>query len=334
MKHSLGVVLLLAALSAPVFGQERIILRAPGDAAAEVELFVSVPDGDGPWPAMLPAILYVHGHQIGARPGAHVFARLGERPRLASIDEGRQERMAERGYVAAAVSMPGYGGSSGPPDSCGPRTQAAVETALSYLWGQPFVDRDRIDAHSPWRAGRHGRSGTAAGGEAEEERRLRPGAGHRGVQASASDCAAVRGNRHFSGAGLGPRSISLKASHGRQEYSVIQDFVILVVFATTAFFVAGTIKGTVGIGLPTASLGILAQGFDPRMAVALVVFPMMVSNAWQVFRMGEPERPAVGAGRRNRKSGSLRKALTQAPASRRLPAAMAWLRTCCSAGAA
>ena len=140
MKHSLGVILLLAALSAPVFGQERVALRAPGDAAAEVELFISVPDGDGPWPA----ILYVHGHQIGSRPGARVFARLGDRPRLATIDEGRLERMAERGYVAAAVSMPGYGGSSGPPDFCGPRTQAAVETALSYLWGQPFVDRDRI----------------------------------------------------------------------------------------------------------------------------------------------------------------------------------------------
>lgn len=59
---------------------------------------------------------------------------------------------------------------------------------------------------------------------------------------------------------------------------------------TAAFLVAGTIKGAVGIGLPTASIGIMTQAIDPRIAIALVVFPIIVSNFWQVLRMGETLR--------------------------------------------
>lgn len=59
---------------------------------------------------------------------------------------------------------------------------------------------------------------------------------------------------------------------------------------TVAFLVAGTIKGAVGIGLPTASIGIMTQAIDPRVAIALVVFPIIVANFWQVLRMGETMR--------------------------------------------
>lgn len=52
------------------------------------------------------------------------------------------------------------------------------------------------------------------------------------------------------------------------------------------FFVAGTIKEAVGIGLPTASIGLLSQIVDPRTAISLVVFPMITSNIWQVIRAG------------------------------------------------
>lgn len=71
---------------------------------------------------------------------------------------------------------------------------------------------------------------------------------------------------------------------------LIDDFLLLYVFAGLTFLLAGTIKGTVGVGLPTTSVGILSQGLDPRLAVALVVFPIMVSNAWQVLRSGETLR--------------------------------------------
>lgn len=53
------------------------------------------------------------------------------------------------------------------------------------------------------------------------------------------------------------------------------------------FLLAGTIKGTVGIGLPTAALGLLVQFASPHQAMALVVFPIMILNAWQVLREGE-----------------------------------------------
>ena len=50
------------------------------------------------------------------------------------------------------------------------------------------------------------------------------------------------------------------------------------------FLLAGTIKGTIGIGLPTASVSILSQFYDPRTAIVLVMAPMLVSNIWQVYR--------------------------------------------------
>jgi uncharacterized protein len=61
----------------------------------------------------------------------------------------------------------------------------------------------------------------------------------------------------------------------------------LIVLATIAYLIAGTIKGTVGVGLPTASIGILSQFTDPRFAISLVVFPILFSNAYQVLREGQ-----------------------------------------------
>ncbi len=57
---------------------------------------------------------------------------------------------------------------------------------------------------------------------------------------------------------------------------------IYLVFAT--FLFAGTIKGTIGIGLPTIILGLLSQILDPRFAIAMLLIPALVSNSWQVYR--------------------------------------------------
>lgn len=51
------------------------------------------------------------------------------------------------------------------------------------------------------------------------------------------------------------------------------------------FLLAGTIKGTFGIGLPTVSVALLSQFILPHTAVTLVVFPILVSNFWQMYRM-------------------------------------------------
>lgn len=52
------------------------------------------------------------------------------------------------------------------------------------------------------------------------------------------------------------------------------------------FLLAGTIKGTVGIGLPTVSVALLSQFLPPHAAVALIVGPLCVTNLWQVIRSG------------------------------------------------
>jgi len=120
--------------------QERIVLHPQGHDPADVELFISRPENRPAWPL----ILFVHGHQSPPRPGGRVFTRLDRRPALAIIDEGRLERMRERGYLAAAVSLPGYGTTSGPPDFWGPRSQAALRAALDHLLALPNIDREKV----------------------------------------------------------------------------------------------------------------------------------------------------------------------------------------------
>ncbi|NND90526.1 MAG: sulfite exporter TauE/SafE family protein, partial [Granulosicoccus sp.] len=48
--------------------------------------------------------------------------------------------------------------------------------------------------------------------------------------------------------------------------------------------VAGVVKGTLGIGFPTTAVSLLAQVTDARTAISLVVIPVVVTNAWQVWR--------------------------------------------------
>jgi uncharacterized membrane protein YfcA len=53
-----------------------------------------------------------------------------------------------------------------------------------------------------------------------------------------------------------------------------------------AFVAAGVVKGTIGMGLPTTLVSLLAQFLDPRMAIALLLVPAVVTNVWQVYRAG------------------------------------------------
>ena len=56
---------------------------------------------------------------------------------------------------------------------------------------------------------------------------------------------------------------------------------------TLVFTIAGTIKGIIGIGLPTISIALISQFTDPRTAIALVMIPMLMTNVWQVYRSGK-----------------------------------------------
>ena len=135
-----GIVIAVVTAAGVADAQERVLLDGSGVAVDRIELFVAVPDGPGPYPA----ILFAHGHQSHPRPGGRVFDRLLERPALATVDEGRLRRMRDRGYVAAAVSLPGYGRTTGPADFWGPRSQTVIAFALDHLAGIPQVDDARI----------------------------------------------------------------------------------------------------------------------------------------------------------------------------------------------
>ncbi len=57
-----------------------------------------------------------------------------------------------------------------------------------------------------------------------------------------------------------------------------------IAFAVYVF--AGVIKGTIGIGLPTITISILAQLVDPRIAISFLLLPALVTNSWQIYRGG------------------------------------------------
>jgi dipeptidyl aminopeptidase/acylaminoacyl peptidase len=107
----------------------RVFLPHRQQPSKQIELLWTTPVGSGPWPT----VLFVHGHQEPFREGGEAY-----------VKNGRLGRMASRGYVAAAVSQPGYGHSDGPPDFCGPYTQAAVLGALEFLRTQLFVQPHKV----------------------------------------------------------------------------------------------------------------------------------------------------------------------------------------------
>lgn len=55
-----------------------------------------------------------------------------------------------------------------------------------------------------------------------------------------------------------------------------------LVLIAVVFFVAGWVKGVVGMGLPTVAMGALGLTMPPVQAAALLVVPSMVTNVWQL----------------------------------------------------
>lgn len=64
------------------------------------------------------------------------------------------------------------------------------------------------------------------------------------------------------------------------------DFSEILLLGAVTFLLAGAIKGLVGIGLPTASIGLLTLFVAPRLAISLILLPMLLSNLWQLYREG------------------------------------------------
>ncbi len=62
---------------------------------------------------------------------------------------------------------------------------------------------------------------------------------------------------------------------------------MLDLFTITAiagtFLLAGVVKGVIGLGLLTLSLGLLATALDLPTAMALLIVPSFVTNLWQAI---------------------------------------------------
>ncbi|WP_415402236.1 sulfite exporter TauE/SafE family protein [Tateyamaria sp. SN3-11] len=58
----------------------------------------------------------------------------------------------------------------------------------------------------------------------------------------------------------------------------------LIAFASAVLLLAGTVKGFIGLGMPTVAIALLTLQLDARSAVTLVVIPMLLSNVWQFWR--------------------------------------------------
>lgn len=57
-------------------------------------------------------------------------------------------------------------------------------------------------------------------------------------------------------------------------------------FVIGVFAIAGMIKGTIGLGLPAVSMGLLTLVISPFQAATLLIIPSMVTNFWQLFAEG------------------------------------------------
>ena len=60
----------------------------------------------------------------------------------------------------------------------------------------------------------------------------------------------------------------------------MQDPTLLAAAAAT-FFLAGTVKGVIGLGLPTVTLGLMTLLLDLPSAMALLIVPSLATNLWQ-----------------------------------------------------
>jgi hypothetical protein len=57
---------------------------------------------------------------------------------------------------------------------------------------------------------------------------------------------------------------------------------IPIIVTTLTFLLAGFVKGVIGLGLPTVSMGLLTLVMAPAKAAALLIAPSFVTNVWQL----------------------------------------------------
>lgn len=102
----------------------------PDRADARVEYFVEAPTTPAPWPT----VVFLHGHQPTLdTQGGKAFSKWGV-----------LSEYARKGYLAVAISLPGYRGSTGPRDFAGPFTQHAVKAVIDRLEKDGQINRRKV----------------------------------------------------------------------------------------------------------------------------------------------------------------------------------------------
>jgi hypothetical protein len=57
---------------------------------------------------------------------------------------------------------------------------------------------------------------------------------------------------------------------------------LTLIVAAVTFLIAGFVKGVIGLGLPTVSMGLLSLVMAPAKAASLLIVPSFVTNVWQL----------------------------------------------------
>jgi uncharacterized protein len=57
----------------------------------------------------------------------------------------------------------------------------------------------------------------------------------------------------------------------------------MLILIAAVFLLAGFVKGVLGLGLPTVSMGLLVVAMQPSRALAIVIAPAIITNIWQTF---------------------------------------------------
>ena len=64
----------------------------------------------------------------------------------------------------------------------------------------------------------------------------------------------------------------------------------IIIAVIIVFFIAGMVKGIIGLGLPTIAMGLLTAFYPPAMAASLLLIPSTITNVWQLC-LGTPVWP-------------------------------------------
>jgi dienelactone hydrolase len=109
---------------------EQSVIVNPEKPENKIEFFMLKPSGEGPFPA----VFLLHGFQSPENS-------LGGKQLL---EYRYLERFAKEGVVAVAISIPGYGNSTGKRDFGGPDSQKAIIAVINHFKTLPFVDSARM----------------------------------------------------------------------------------------------------------------------------------------------------------------------------------------------